>query len=152
MSKWSEIAKGDEERLGVSRDMLKRLLEVNPSLKNGKNTEDVLKDVKGALKPAQKTAPAKPHSVVFGSGEGDTASAIVARIGELEAELTKKQRELDAQIQALQAKRAAEATRVREILKSLETLEPVAFASPVVQAALKEKHAWLVAIGAAKKT
>lgn len=150
---WNTIAKGDDERLGVSRDMLKRLLEVNPNLRGEKNTEDVLKDVKGALKSAAKPTPAPAkspaqHSVVFGGGgTDDTANAIVARVGELREELAERHAAIDAEIKKLQDKRAAETTRVREILVSLRQLEPAAFESATVKKALAAAAAWLLAIG-----
>ena len=55
---WSKFVEGDEDDLGMSKDMLRKLMAVNPSLRDNRNTDDVLKSVKEQMKSG-KPAPAK---------------------------------------------------------------------------------------------
>lgn len=54
---WNQFLEGDEKKLGLSKDVVRKLREMNPALKDGSSTEDFLKNVRSQVKMPAGAAP-----------------------------------------------------------------------------------------------
>jgi len=75
---WNQFLEGDEKKLGLSKDVVRKLREMNPALKDGSSTEDFLKNVRSQVKsgPSSSVARAPGAASPVGVKTGPGAAAV----------------------------------------------------------------------------
>ena len=164
---WNDFAEGDEERLGISKDVLRKLMQMNPALRGGRSTEDLLRHVKAQMKegaPRDATggkAPAQrggPGATMTGGAPAQRGSAATGgtpvRLGDISAAVTAakldfeaQQKRLDAELKRIENERAAFQQRaLAALLDACLEIDP-ALASPQSQRILQQEKAFLDKLG-----
>ncbi len=150
---WNDLAAEDEQRLGVSKDVLRKLMQMNPNLRGGKTTEDLMRQVKSTMKdsgakPATAAAnkPQAPSSAIGGKaagGGGDILNAVTAARGDFDKE-TKR---FDAELKRLQDERAAfQQKLLLRLIDECLAVDP-GLTSPKSQYVLQQEKAFLDRLG-----
>jgi hypothetical protein len=149
---WNELASEDEERLGVSKDVLRKLMQMNPKLRGGASTEDLMRQVKTTMKgaeptpaqSAQKPAPQKsPLSAQSGGQKGDVLDAVLEARTDFDAQMKR----FDAELKKLQDERVAYQQKL--LLKLIDeclAIDP-GLTSPKSQYVLQQEKAFLDKLG-----
>ncbi|MCC6808717.1 MAG: hypothetical protein IT381_14930 [Deltaproteobacteria bacterium] len=153
---WNNLAAEDEQRLGVSKDVLRKLMQMNPNLRGGRSTEDLMRQVKTTMKdaPSQKPAsvgvasgkPPPPKSAVQSpqqKGGGDILDAVVAARADFEHQMKR----FDAEQKRIQDERAA--YQQKTLLKLIDECLAVdpGLTSPKSQYVLQQEKAFLDKLG-----
>ncbi len=132
-SNWNEFVKGDEKQLGLSKDVLRKLRQMNPNLQDGSSTEDFLKNVRATVKSEPKPAAAasKPaaQTLVSAPNKPVTPAPAKALPKDLLDALFAQKQSLDEKSQALES----ELKRLQEEQKALQE-EQKALRSQVCEA------------------
>ena len=147
---WNELAEGDEQRLGVSKDVLRKLMQINPDLRGGQSTEDLMKQVKTQLKTApqatagqqQKEAPvATPLAKT--QPQGDVYDLVIGAKTEFDREMQR----LEFEIKRLQEERSAFGSRLcLKLIDQCLSTDP-GLTSPKSQFVLQQEKAFLDKLG-----
>lgn len=150
---WNELAAEDEQRLGVSKDVLRKLMQMNPNLRGGKTTEDLMRQVKSTmnetqkpatLSPAQKQPP--PKSAIAGNQQ-KAGGDILDAVSHAKTDFDKEMKRFDAELKKLQEDRAA--YQQKALLKLIDDCLAVdpGLTSPKSQYVLQQEKAFLDKIG-----
>jgi hypothetical protein len=103
---WNDLVEGDEQRLGVSKDVLRKLMQMNPNLRGGKSTEDLMRQVKSQMKEGPKAADARGESAKSAittpsSDKGDVLDAVMRTKSEYDTQMKR----FDAELKRIQDER-----------------------------------------------
>ncbi len=147
---WNDLAEGDEQRLGVSKDVLRKLMQMNPNLRGGKSTEDLMRQVKTTMKEAPKEAPKPaaappPKSAVAPSGgdKGDMLEAVLKSKHDFDAH----NKRFEAELKRIQDERAAYHQKaLNQLLDACLVIDP-GLTSPKTQYVLQQEKAFLDKLG-----
>jgi hypothetical protein len=141
---WNDLAAGDEERLGVSKDVLRKLMQMNPNLRGGKSTEDLMRQVKTTMKDSGKPgAPAGGAAQKTGTAKGDILDSVLAAKTEFEA----ASKRYEVEMKRLQEEKTA--TQQKLLLKLIDeclATDP-GLTSPKSQYVLQQEKAFLDKLG-----
>lgn len=147
---WNELAAEDEQRLGVSKDVLRKLMQMNPNLRGGKTTEDLMRQVKSTMKDApkpvavQSNTAQKPGSAI---SPGAARSDILDSVINAKAEFDKEMKRVDAEVKRLTEERVAfQQKALMKLIDECLAIDP-GLTSPKSQYVLQQEKAFLDKLG-----
>jgi len=153
---WNQFLEGDEKKLGLSKDVVRKLREMNPALKDGSSTEDFLKNVRSQVKsgpgaPALARAPGAASPVGVRTGPqapiaapaGDLLTAIAAIKAAHEQENFKIEEEIK-KLQALQA--GSRGSTLDKLIDAILDIDP-GLTSPKSNYVLTQEKKFMDSVG-----
>ena len=149
---WDD-ALGDRAQQTVSPDIVRKLLEMNPALReSGMTTNATVEHVQRAHQQAAKTpAPAakKPASmgIVNQAPRAGSDGDIVSAFGEMKRRLGAENKRIDEEIARLKKSREDAATQTRDRVRQWLIEHDPDVRSPVTQSVLDQEKAFLQQVG-----
>jgi hypothetical protein len=157
---WNELAEDDDKQLGVSKDVLRKLMQMNPTLRGGQSTEDLMKSVKStlgqsgsagqtaaapkAVAPAPKTVTAAPKTT---ASAPKAVADVLDVVTNARAEFERETQRFEAELKKLKTERDALVSRLcLGVIDQCLAIDPNLL-SPKTQLVLKDEKAFLDKIG-----
>ncbi len=148
LTDWNEIAAEDEQRLGVSKDVLRKLMQMNPNLRGDRTTDDLLQQVKNMKPQTAAPRPVNPSSAATAAqtppaGNGDVLDVVL----EARAQLDRETKRIEAELKRLQDERAAfQQKLLGKLIDRCLAIDP-GLTSPKSQYVLQAEKAFLDKLG-----
>lgn len=154
---WNQFLEGDEKKLGLSKDVVRKLREMNPALKDGSSTEDFLKNVRSQVKsgptsPAVARAPGAASPVGVKTGPltphaAPTAGDLLTAVAALKLAHDQENLKLDEEMKRLVAQqRANKDTTCAKLLDAVLDIDP-GLTSPKSNFVLAQEKKFLDGVG-----
>ncbi len=144
---WNDLAAEDEQRLGVSKDVLRKLMQMNPNLRGGKTTEDLMRQVKSTINtsppPAKQGVSPAAKSSVSAPAKGDVLDAVLAARADFEQHMKRFEAE---QKRLLDERSAYQQKALLKLIDECLAVDP-GLTSPKSQYVLQQEKAFLDKLG-----
>jgi len=143
---WNDLAEGDDQRLGVSKDVLRKLMQMNPNLRGGKSTEDLMRQVKSQINDGPKSVDgtARPTGgSAVSAPKGDVLDAVIATKADFDTQMKR----FDAEQKRIQEERAAyQQKALLALIDNCLAVDP-GLTSPKTQYVLQQEKPFLDKLG-----